>query len=89
MRFFASREAMTTAEPPEPLIFQFSDSIMKKNHQKIGGPSARHSVYSVYSVDSSFVFIRVHSWFQMNHHAPSSAIIMKKSLASFTFTYML
>ena len=24
------------------------------------------SVYSVYSVDSSFVFIRVHSWFQFN-----------------------
>jgi hypothetical protein len=36
---------MTTAEPPEPLIFQFSDSIMnQQNLQVIVGPAARHSV---------------------------------------------
>ena len=55
--FFAkrsSREAMKTAEPPEPLTVQHSDFIMtKQNLQGIGGPAARHlSVSSVYSVDS-------------------------------------
>ena len=44
---------MTTAEPPEPLTVQHSDFIMtKQNLQGIGGPAARHSVSSVYSVDS-------------------------------------
>ena len=36
------REAMTTAESPEPLTFQHADSIMnKQNHQEIVGPAAR------------------------------------------------
>ena len=44
---------MKTAEPPEPLTVQHSDFIMtKQNLQGIGGPAARHSVSSVYSVDS-------------------------------------
>ena len=39
------REAMTTAEPPETLILQHSDSIMnKQNLKEIVGPAARHSV---------------------------------------------
>ncbi|MBR4415395.1 MAG: hypothetical protein IKX30_12580 [Victivallales bacterium] len=53
MTSFAPREAMTTAEPPEPLTFQHQDAIMnKQNFQEIVGPAARLSVSSVYSVDS-------------------------------------
>ena len=53
MTSFAPREAMTTAEPPEPLPFQHQDAIMnKQNFQEIVGPAARLSVSSVYSVDS-------------------------------------
>ena len=45
MMLFPPREAMTTAEPPEPLILQHSDSIInKQNLQEIVGPAARHSV---------------------------------------------
>jgi hypothetical protein len=45
MTSFAPREAMTTAEPPEPLTFHHSDSIMnKQNLQEIVGPAARLSV---------------------------------------------
>ena len=56
---------MKTAEPPEPLTFLHSEIILfKQILQQIGGPAARHFVYSVYSVDfSEFVSIRVHSWF--------------------------
>ena len=37
---------MTTAEPPEPLIFLHLDSIInKQNLQEMGGPAARHSYY--------------------------------------------
>ena len=44
MRYFTAREAMTTAEPPEPLIFQHSEIIITKQIlQQIGGPAARHS----------------------------------------------
>ena len=64
MMLFPPCEAMTTAEPPELLIFQHSDSIM--NNKLLRRLSARRRgilVYSVYSVDSSLVFISVHSWF--------------------------
>ena len=45
MRSFPPREAMTTAELPEPLVLQHSDSIInKQNLQEIVGPAARHSV---------------------------------------------
>ena len=45
MTSFAPREAMTTAEPPEPLTFQHQDAIMnKQNLQEIVGPAARLSV---------------------------------------------
>ena len=65
---FPPRVAMTTAELPEPLIFQQSEIILfKQILQRIDGPAARHSVCSVYSVDyKKFVFICVHSWFQIN-----------------------
>ena len=64
MMLFPPREAMTIAEPPEPLTFPHLDSIMnKQNLQDIVGPAARHFVYSMYSVDSLLVFISVHSWF--------------------------
>ena len=43
MSYFTTREAMTTAEPPEPLIVHHPDSIMnKQNLQEIDGPAARH-----------------------------------------------
>ena len=45
MMLFPPREAMTTAEPPEPLIFQHSQFIIyKQNIQEFVGPAARHSV---------------------------------------------
>ena len=44
MTSFASREAMTTAELPEPLNFQHAKFIITKQIlQKIDGPAARHS----------------------------------------------
>ncbi len=53
MTSFAPREAMTTAEPPEPLTLQHSEFIIfKQILLLIDGPAARLSVYSVYSVDS-------------------------------------
>ena len=59
MTSFAPREAMTTAEPPEPLTVQHSDPIMnKQNLQEFVGPAARHSVCSVYSVDSKILIYR-------------------------------
>ena len=46
MMLFPPREAMTIAEPPEPLTFPHLDSIMnKQNLQEMGGPAARHSYY--------------------------------------------
>ena len=43
MTSFASREAMTTAEPPEPLDFQHPEFILFKQFlQQIVGPAARH-----------------------------------------------
>ncbi len=43
MTSFASREATTTAEPPEPLIFQHSEFILfKQILQRIDGPAVRH-----------------------------------------------
>ena len=67
MSSFAPREATTTAEPPEPLSFRHSEFILfKQILQRMDGLAARHSVYSVCSVDSSLVFIRVNSWFQFN-----------------------
>ena len=43
MTSFAPREAMTTAEPPEPLHLQHSNVIMNKQIlQQIDGPAARH-----------------------------------------------
>ena len=42
MTSFASREAMTTAEPPEPLTLQHSEFIIfKQVLQQIVGPAAR------------------------------------------------
>ncbi len=42
MTSFASREAMTTAEPPEPLTLQHSEFIIfKQILQQIVGPAAR------------------------------------------------
>ena len=59
MMLFPPREAMTTAEPPEPLIFQHSDSIMnKQNLQEIVGPAGRH--FGLFSVFCG-LFISVHS----------------------------
>ena len=55
-------EAMTIAEPPEPLIFQHSDSIInKQNLQEISGPAARHSC-PVVSI-SGFISI---TWFRLD-----------------------
>jgi len=52
MTSFASREATTTAEPPEPLTLQHSEFIIfKKILQQIVGPGGEASVYSVCSVD--------------------------------------
>ena len=50
MMLFPPREAMTTAEPPEPLTFPHLDSIMnKQNLQDIVGPAARHfGLFSVF-----------------------------------------
>jgi hypothetical protein len=43
MMLFPPREAMTTAEPPEPLFFQHSEVIVfKQILLLIGGPAARH-----------------------------------------------
>ena len=43
MRAFAPREAMTTAEPPEPLTVQHLEIILfKQNLPLIVGPAARH-----------------------------------------------
>ena len=59
MMLFPPREAMTTAEPPEPLTFRHSEIfIFKQILQRIVGPAARHSVYSVCSVDSNMLFFR-------------------------------
>ena len=42
------REAMTTAESPEPLIFQHSEFFLfNQILQQFDGPAARLSVYSV------------------------------------------
>ena len=51
MMLFPPREAMTIAEPPEPLTFPHLDSIMnKQNLQEMGGPAARHfGLFSVFS----------------------------------------
>jgi hypothetical protein len=45
--FSALREATTTAEPPEPLTFHHSDSIMNKQNrqEEIVGPAARHFLF--------------------------------------------
>ena len=47
MMFSALREATTTAEPPEPLTFHHSDSIMNKQNrqEEIVGPAARHFLF--------------------------------------------
>jgi hypothetical protein len=43
MTLSSPREAMTTAEPPEPLDFQHSEFILfKQILQRIDGPAARH-----------------------------------------------
>ena len=58
MMLFPPREAMTTAEPPEPLTFPYLDSIMnKQNLQDIVGPAARH--FCLFSVFCG-LFISVH-----------------------------
>ena len=45
MMLFPPREAMTTAEPPEPLFFQHSEVIVFKQILLLfGGPAARLSV---------------------------------------------
>ena len=72
MRYFTAREAMTNAELPEPLTLQHSEFIIfKQILQRIVGPAARHSVYSVYSVDCKhwclLAFIRGFK-FSFNHN---------------------
>ena len=64
MTSFAPREAMTTAEPPEPLDFSaFRIHFFKQILQLIDGPAARHfGVFCVFC-GLKFVCIRVHSWF--------------------------
>ena len=63
MTSFATREAMTTAEPPEPSRFRGAKSLKLKAESKYRhlagrGPAARHSVYSVCSVDSNMLIFR-------------------------------
>jgi hypothetical protein len=61
MTSFASREAMTTAEPPEPLTLQHSEFIIfKQNLQQIGGPAARHSC-PIVSISGSILYQKTHS----------------------------
>ena len=56
MTSFASREAMTTAEPPEPLTLQHSEFIIfKQILQLIVGPAARQ--FSCPSILLSFIFL--------------------------------
>ncbi len=56
---FPPREALTTAEPPEPFTFQHSDFIIyKQNIQEFVGPAGRH--FGVFSVFRG-LFIRVQS----------------------------
>ena len=58
MMLLPPREAMTIAEPPEPLTFPHLDSIMnKQNLQDIVGPAARH--FGLFSVFCG-LFISVH-----------------------------
>jgi hypothetical protein len=58
MMLFPPREAMTAAEPPEPLTFPHLDSIMnKQNLQDIVGPAVRH--FCLFSVFCG-LFISVH-----------------------------
>jgi hypothetical protein len=62
MMLFPPREAMTTAEPPEPLTLQHSDSIMnKQNLQKFDGPAVRHSC-PIVSISGSISIILVTAW---------------------------
>ena len=53
---FAPREAMTTAEPPEPLPFQHSKFIITKQFfRQIVGPAARHLyVIPLFNLQLSF-----------------------------------
>ncbi len=58
MMLFPPCEAMTTAEPPELLIFQHSQFIIyKQNIQEFVGPAARH--FGLFSVFCG-LFIGVH-----------------------------
>ena len=70
MRFFASRAATTTAEPPEPLAFQHSEIILfKQILQRIAGPAARHfCLFRVFCglQDVDFSCLSCVSWFQFN-----------------------
>ena len=58
MMLFPPREAMTIAEPPEPLAFPHSEFIInKKILYQINGPAARH--FCLFSVFCG-LFISVH-----------------------------
>jgi len=60
MMFPAPCEAMTTAEPPEPLTLQHSGFIVfKQIFQQIGGPAARHSC-PVVSISGSILYLKTH-----------------------------
>ena len=60
MMLFPPREAMTAAEPPEPMTFQHLDSIMnKQNLQDIVGPAARHWCPVVSIRGSNILWLRV------------------------------
>ena len=61
MTSLASREATTTAAAAGAAdCFQHSEFILfKQILQRIDGPAARHSVCSVYSVDSKILIFRV------------------------------
>ena len=60
MMFPATCEAMTTAEPPEPLTHQHSEFIIfKQILLQIGGPAARHSC-PVVSISGSILYLKTH-----------------------------
>jgi hypothetical protein len=67
MTSFASREAMTTAEPPEPFAsFMISVLFLSLNPLDIVGPAARHLCNLWFQKIKKFVLIRVHSWLKIS-----------------------
>ena len=79
MTSFASREATTTAEPPEPLTLQHSEFIIfKKNLQQIVGPAAR------------LLFIPCVLWTEISYYYRSFSCLSKKIISkALSFRMML